>query len=131
MWRADSRGRFSRSITTAGRRLPARGSWFGSTPRAAGAGDPEACTSAQLDHPRDWESVPAADGHLRFWYATGDAAAKKEAEGYAREGKHYATLAVGCTRGKHRSVAIAEELAGRLRADGFDVRVVHRDLGRE
>ena len=52
-------------------------------------------------------------------------------EGYAREGKHYATLAVGCTGGKHRSVAIAQELAARLRADGVDVTVVHRDLGRE
>ena len=52
-------------------------------------------------------------------------------EGYRREGKHFATVAVGCTGGKHRSVAIAEELAARLRADGVDVRVVHRDLGRE
>ena len=52
-------------------------------------------------------------------------------EGYAREGKHYATLAVGCTGGKHRSVAIATELASRLRADGVDVTLVHRDMGRE
>ena len=52
-------------------------------------------------------------------------------EGYAREGKHYATLAVGCTGGKHRSVAIATELAARLRADGVDVTLVHRDVGRE
>ena len=52
-------------------------------------------------------------------------------EGYRREGKHFATVAVGCTGGKHRSVAISEELAARLRADGVDVRVVHRDLGRE
>ena len=52
-------------------------------------------------------------------------------EGYAREGKRYLTLAVGCTGGKHRSVVIAEELAARLAATGADVRVVHRDLGRE
>ena len=52
-------------------------------------------------------------------------------EGYLREGKHFATVAVGCTGGKHRSVAIAEEFGARLRADGVDVRVVHRDLGRE
>ena len=52
-------------------------------------------------------------------------------DGYMREGKHFATVAVGCTGGKHRSVAIAEELGARLRADGVDVRVVHRDLGRE
>jgi RNase adapter protein RapZ len=52
-------------------------------------------------------------------------------QGYLREGKHFATIAVGCTGGKHRSVAVAEELAARLRGDGVDARVVHRDLGRE
>jgi UPF0042 nucleotide-binding protein len=52
--------------------------------------------------------------------------------GYLREGKRYLTLAVGCTGGKHRSVAISEELAGRLAAeDRMTVKVVHRDLGRE
>ncbi|WP_331272136.1 RNase adapter RapZ [Motilibacter aurantiacus] len=51
--------------------------------------------------------------------------------GYEREGKRYATVAVGCTGGKHRSVAISEELARRLRAAGADVTIVHRDLGRE
>lgn len=52
--------------------------------------------------------------------------------GYRREGKRYLTLAVGCTGGKHRSVAIAEQLATRLaHLDGLPVRVVHRDLGRE
>ena len=52
-------------------------------------------------------------------------------EGYRREGKRFVTLAVGCTGGKHRSVAIADELAARLRRGSFDVRVIHRDLGRE
>jgi UPF0042 nucleotide-binding protein len=51
--------------------------------------------------------------------------------GYVHEGKRYLTLAVGCTGGKHRSVVIAEELATRLADAGADVRVVHRDLGRE
>jgi RNase adapter protein RapZ len=51
--------------------------------------------------------------------------------GYQREGKRYLTLAVGCTGGKHRSVAIAEELAKRLAGDGVQTTVVHRDLGRE
>lgn len=52
--------------------------------------------------------------------------------GYKREGKRYLTLAIGCTGGKHRSVAIAEELASRLsNEDGTAVKVVHRDLGRE
>jgi UPF0042 nucleotide-binding protein len=49
--------------------------------------------------------------------------------GFEREGKRFVTLAVGCTGGKHRSVAIAEQLAARL--DGPDVTVTHRDLGRE
>jgi RNase adapter protein RapZ len=53
--------------------------------------------------------------------------------GYEREGKRFVTLAVGCTGGKHRSVAIAEQLAVRVQAPGgdTDVQVVHRDLGRE
>jgi RNase adapter protein RapZ len=49
--------------------------------------------------------------------------------GFEREGRRYATLAVGCTGGKHRSVAIAEQIAARL--GGRDVTVSHRDLGRE
>jgi UPF0042 nucleotide-binding protein len=52
-------------------------------------------------------------------------------DGYRREGKRYLTLAVGCTGGKHRSVAIAEALAERLAGAGLDVAVAHRDLGRE
>ncbi len=58
--------------------------------------------------------------------------------GYEREGKRFVTFAVGCTGGKHRSVAIADELAARLVAAadpaasrGMDIQVVHRDLGRE
>lgn len=51
--------------------------------------------------------------------------------GYRREGKKYLTLAVGCTGGKHRSVAIAEEFARRLSADGVTASARHRDLGRE
>ena len=51
--------------------------------------------------------------------------------GYQREGKHYMTLAVGCTGGKHRSVAMAEQFGARLRDEGVEVHVVHRDVGRE
>jgi UPF0042 nucleotide-binding protein len=51
--------------------------------------------------------------------------------GYRTEGKRYALVALGCTGGKHRSVAMAEELAARLRAAGTEVTVTHRDLGRE
>lgn len=59
------------------------------------------------------------------------------ADGYVREGKRYVLLAVGCTGGKHRSVAMTEQLAARLAVpapgadSGIDVQVVHRDLGRE
>jgi UPF0042 nucleotide-binding protein len=52
-------------------------------------------------------------------------------DGYIKEQKPYVTIAVGCTGGKHRSVAIAEAMAERLRAHGRHVRVIHRDLGRE
>jgi RNase adapter protein RapZ len=53
-------------------------------------------------------------------------------DGYRREGKRYMTVAIGCTGGKHRSVAIAEALAARLeRGDHVTARVLHRDLGRE
>ncbi len=51
--------------------------------------------------------------------------------GYRRESKRYLTLAVGCTGGKHRSVAMAQELANRLEAQGVHATVTHRDLGRE
>jgi RNase adapter protein RapZ len=53
-------------------------------------------------------------------------------DGYARENKRHGTIAIGCTGGKHRSVAIAEELARRLRGlPGVAVTIRHRDLGRE
>jgi len=52
-------------------------------------------------------------------------------DGYIREGKRFVTIAMGCTGGKHRSVAMAENLATRLGKSGVEVRVVHRDLGRE
>jgi UPF0042 nucleotide-binding protein len=51
--------------------------------------------------------------------------------GYLNEGKQYATIAIGCTGGRHRSVAVATELADRLRADGIDVSLVHRDIDRD
>jgi UPF0042 nucleotide-binding protein len=53
-------------------------------------------------------------------------------EGYQRENKSHSTIAIGCTGGKHRSVAMSEELARRLSAvPGVAVNVRHRDLGRE
>jgi UPF0042 nucleotide-binding protein len=53
------------------------------------------------------------------------------AEGYLREGKRFMTIAVGCTGGKHRSVAMTEEIARRLNGEGYVTRATHRDLGRE
>lgn len=53
------------------------------------------------------------------------------AAGYLREGKRYVTIAIGCTGGKHRSVAMAENLSVRLVRHGVETLVVHRDLGRE
>lgn len=49
---------------------------------------------------------------------------------YVAEGKAYLTIAFGCTGGRHRSVAIAEAVAGSLREAGFAPRVTHRDLAR-
>ncbi len=51
--------------------------------------------------------------------------------GYLREGKKYVTVAVGCTGGQHRSVALAAALAEQLAASDISTRVHHRDLGRE
>ncbi len=68
-------------------------------------------------------ALPLLDAYSRVLELIGD--------GYLREGKRYATIAVGCTGGKHRSVAMAEELCARLEATGVDASVVHRDLGRE
>jgi RNase adapter protein RapZ len=50
---------------------------------------------------------------------------------FTQEGKSYLTVAVGCTGGRHRSVAIAEALAGSVeKKAGFEVRVQHRDMAR-
>jgi RNase adapter protein RapZ len=51
--------------------------------------------------------------------------------GYDKSGRHYVLIAVGCTGGKHRSVAMADELARRLAPDWPGIQVSHRDLGRE
>jgi len=52
--------------------------------------------------------------------------------GYQRENKSHATIAIGCTGGKHRSVAVVERIAGLIGAQpGVVVNVKHRDLGRE
>jgi RNase adapter protein RapZ len=50
--------------------------------------------------------------------------------GYQNEGRHYLTVAVGCTGGRHRSVVLAERLAGFIRERSSSVRVIHRDVER-
>jgi len=77
------------------------------------------------------EYVLKQEGVAEFVAAYGAALAPVLA-GYQRENKRHATIAIGCTGGKHRSVAVAEELSALLRGlPGVAVRVKHRDLGRE
>ncbi len=78
---------------------------------------------------RDYVLSRTGAGEFLDAYAT---ALRPVLEGYQRENKSHSTVAIGCTGGKHRSVATAEELARRL-ADvpGVAVNVRHRDLGRE
>ena len=51
--------------------------------------------------------------------------------GFVKEGRHYLTIAVGCTGGRHRSVVITEEIAKHLADKGFSPKVVHRDFEKE
>nr|WP_241216886.1 RNase adapter RapZ [Bifidobacterium goeldii] len=51
-------------------------------------------------------------------------------DGYSQEDKHFVTIAIGCTGGQHRSVAMSEELAKRLRSHGLSVTVSARELHR-
>jgi RNase adapter protein RapZ len=51
--------------------------------------------------------------------------------GYLAEGRRYATIGIGCTGGKHRSVAMTQAIAARLTTERVATFVVHRDLGRE
>jgi UPF0042 nucleotide-binding protein len=63
------------------------------------------------------------------------AVVQKMIPGYFREGKKYVTIAIGCTGGKHRSVAVAEEIARQLTTFSKDLEITahatHRDVGRE
>jgi UPF0042 nucleotide-binding protein len=76
------------------------------------------------------EYVLGQDGAQEFLDAYAQAL-RPVLPGYLRENKRYVTLAVGCTGGKHRSVAMAEALAQLLRSPGVHTSTVHRDLGRE
>ena len=79
----------------------------------------------------DVHDYVTADPHARTFLDRFSAVLDLAADGYLREGKRYVTVAVGCTGGKHRSVALVENLAVRLVKHGVETLVVHRDLGRE
>ncbi len=81
--------------------------------------------------PRVSEYVLGLPGAREFIDGYADAL-RPVLDGYGRENKRHATIALGCTGGKHRSVAMAEELKARLSVlPGIAVSVKHRDLGRE
>ncbi len=71
------------------------------------------------------ERAPASDFLDRF-----EAMLLALLPAYESEGKSYLTIAFGCTGGRHRAVAVAEELSARLRAHGWAVQTGHRDIGR-
>lgn len=77
------------------------------------------------------EFVLSREGAQEFLDAY-TAALEPVLEGYQRENKTHSTIAIGCTGGRHRSVAVAEEMGRRLSSiPGVAVTVQHRDLGRE
>jgi UPF0042 nucleotide-binding protein len=82
------------------------------------SGEDEAVARFVLDDP---ETKPFVD--------KAEALVAASVEGFQREGKSYATVAIGCTGGRHRSVAIAKELGRRL-GDRFSVSIRHRDIQR-
>lgn len=80
--------------------------------------------------PRVAEAVFAGEGAEEFLDHVA-ALVRTTRDGYLREGKRFVTVAVGCTGGKHRSVALSEALAGMLDSPQVVVGVEHRDLGKE
>lgn len=83
------------------------------------------------EDPRVSEYVLSREGADEFLDAY-VAAVRPILAGYQRENKSHSTIAIGCTGGKHRSVAMALALGDRLHGDSeVQVRVKHRDLGRE
>ena len=83
-------------------------------------GRDDAVAGYVMGHPEAREFLDKLEPLLRFLLPQ-----------YAREGKTYVTVAIGCTGGKHRSVALAEVLREHLAAQGRNVSVTHRDLGKE
>ena len=82
------------------------------------SGEDESVVRFVMDDPHTTEFLDSAEKLLRL-----------AVKGFQREGKSYATVAIGCTGGRHRSVAIARELARRL-GGAFPLSVRHRDIQR-
>lgn len=76
------------------------------------------------------EAVLSAEGASDFLQHL-SALVRTTRDGYLREGKRFVTVAVGCTGGKHRSVALTEALSRTLEAPNVHVGVEHRDIGKE
>jgi RNase adapter protein RapZ len=72
-----------------------------------------------LDQPEAAEFLARVDDLLGFLLPS-----------YVKEGKSYLTVAIGCTGGRHRSVALAEDMVQRIRSRGYEASVYHRDLDR-
>jgi UPF0042 nucleotide-binding protein len=70
---------------------------------------------------------PGAEEFVRRWVEL----IAGVSDGYLRQGKRFAQVAIGCTGGKHRSVTVTEEVVRRLQSRGIEARAYHRDLGRE
>ncbi len=79
---------------------------------------------------------PAVRDYVLSQEATGDFLARSRdllavlLPGYQAEGRHYLTLAIGCTGGRHRSAVLAEEIGALIEEKGFRVKVIHRDVER-
>jgi UPF0042 nucleotide-binding protein len=82
------------------------------------SGEDEAVVRFVMDDPETRAFVDKAEELLRL-----------SVQGFVREGKSYATVAIGCTGGRHRSVAISKELGKRL-GQQFSVSIRHRDIQR-
>jgi UPF0042 nucleotide-binding protein len=82
------------------------------------SGEDEAVARFVLDDPETRPFVDKAEELIAL-----------SVQGFQREGKSYATVAIGCTGGRHRSVAIAKELGRRL-GEKFSVSIRHRDIQR-
>ena len=72
-----------------------------------------------LEQPATEEFLAHAEGLFRMLL-----------KGFQQEGRHYLTVAIGCTGGRHRSVVLAERLGDCIRGEGVGVKVIHRDVER-